>query len=152
MFRPATPGGYWHRLWARQVSLALRVQLVAVSVQVAMQLARFGSILNNRARHSAMHAARFDSQAEAPTQASQFEVCAIAPCSGTPPAIRQAIATITLGSAGVLVPDRSTDARWCRLRGRRWPITVSYRPSLLPEVPQPGPWRTVRCGLPGPNR
>jgi hypothetical protein len=100
------------------------MQLAAVSVQAAIQLARLGSILNNLARHSAMHAARFVSQSEAPTQAAQFEVCAVAPHTDAIPAIKHAIATITLASAGVLAPDGDTDAHWRRLQGRRWTITA----------------------------
>jgi hypothetical protein len=68
-FRIASLDGQGQRFCARQVSSTLRLQLVAASVQVAIQFVRLGSILNNRARHSAMHSARFGSHPEALTQA-----------------------------------------------------------------------------------
>jgi hypothetical protein len=54
---------------ARQVSRALRIQLVAVSVHALRQAARFGSMLNSRARHSEVQLLRCDSQPAALTQA-----------------------------------------------------------------------------------
>jgi hypothetical protein len=54
-----------------------------------MQLVRRGSILNSRARHSAMHSERFGSQVEAPTQASQSALAAVALQVGAAQAISQ---------------------------------------------------------------
>ena len=76
-----------------------------------MQLARRGSILNIRARHSATQLARFGSHAEALTQASQFVVCAIASRTGATTAIRHAI-TAMRAHAATSRCDRGTDTRW----------------------------------------
>lgn len=101
------------RFWARQVSATLRLQLAAASVQVAIQLVRRGSILNSRARHSAIHSERFGSQVEAPTQASQSGLAADALWTGAIPTIKQAMAAITVAHAS----DRARDDG---RRSRRW--------------------------------
>jgi hypothetical protein len=73
-FRLASQDDQGQRFCARQVSTTFRLQLTAASEQSATQLARFGSMLNSRARHSATHSARCDSHAEALPQVAQSTV------------------------------------------------------------------------------
>jgi hypothetical protein len=150
-FRLASLDDQGQRFCARQVSNTFRLQLTAASEQSATQLARFGSMLNSRARHSATQSARCDSHGAALTQTAQSTVWAVAMPTSVLAAIRHARLNIARPSETDAARDGKPNASRSRPGVRNSQITAGHRSSLLPEVPRPGQCRRTRCGLQGPG-